>query len=598
MRRRACPGHVCRRCPPRCARQRTDVAEYNRDELKRGRLAKVLIVADDFVAGGAFAVGERLAHGLAGVREIVFACDLSLLNKPARERLAGAGVKVVRLFAHAGDPRRAICDRDSAHALIRRTQPDVIVFVDSSPRSSIALKDAAHEVGLAYLAVVNFVDSVTPPDMKRWDADVARAANAAAANVFVSAAAREDFNLNFPSVDAPRLVVTNGVPDEFFAPAAAELRLATRRELGVADDELMLLLPGRLEPRKGQQLALSALAALRKRASGPDVQLVFAGHGEDDQRRLLKRRIGELGLTDCARYLGPRDDMPALLDACDIVLMPSQQEADPLISKEAMAKGRPVIASDLTGVREQGHTDLLVPAPDGSPEKTIAAMVETIDDLRRNPIKHAEIGRKLHEIAKRRFTLEQMVDAYSRLLESLPAPRRDRTSPRSAARMVTGAWISFSDPQRTSCLKDGWSDVENEGVWTTGGRARMLFDLDQPTERVSIALQVSALATRGQSGVFDILANGRKVATLTFRDRRRTQRMIPVSSAAPKRRFLVTIVNAGPASPFELGLGEDRRKLGLHVRAVRVDVGASASRSGGGLFGKIAGSVSGLLRGA
>ena len=204
-------------------------------------MAKVLVVVDDDVGGGAFKVGERLALGMAHVHRIVFACRWSPATEAAREGLARAGVGIVRIWAHAGEGMRATWDRDGAWALLARTEPDRILFVD---------------LGVPWISIVNAVDGATPAALRLWGAEATRAANAANANVFVSTAALAEFQRLFPGVRASSLVVTNGVPDEFFGPTDPQARSQLRSELGVGDDEVMLLLPGRLEPRKGQHLAL------------------------------------------------------------------------------------------------------------------------------------------------------------------------------------------------------------------------------------------------------------------------------------------------------------------------------------------------------
>jgi glycosyltransferase involved in cell wall biosynthesis len=536
------------------------------------------MVVDDFVAGGAFKVGERLALGLATAHRIVFACNWSPLNESARKGFAEVGVETVRLFAHAGEARRAIWDRDGAFSLIERTAPDKILFIDSSPRSSIATKDVAHALGIAFVSVINFVDRQTPSEFRRWNADVLRAANAAHVNVFVSAAAKSDFEANFPLAVAPRVVVTNGVPDEFFRRAEPAAREAKRRELGIAVDDVMLLLAGRLEPRKGQHLALSALAAVLQRAQAPPLRLVLAGHGDEYETRKLMDQIAALGLGDQILYLGPRDDMAPLLDACDIVLMPSEQEADGLVSKEAMAKGRPVVATDLMAVREQGHSDaLLVPAPEGSSRRTLEALVDAIDDLRRNPKKGVEMGRDLREIAERRFTMAQMVGAYSRILDDLPPRARSQVSTQSIRAIADGRALNFLDPGSFSrVFKDGWADVDGEGIWSLGARSRIAFELERPARKIEITLELLASAVPGHEQTFLVVANTRRVASWTFSASKRVTKTIRVVLTVPRRRFVLRLCHANAMSPFDLGVNDDRRPLGLHVFSLRVDAVADA----------------------
>jgi glycosyltransferase involved in cell wall biosynthesis len=531
------------------------------------------MVADDFVCGGAFMVGVRLARGLARAYRVAFACDVSSVNRAVRQELATVGVEVIRLFAHAGDTRRARYDRGGACALLQRATPDKILFVDSSPRSNIVIKDAAHEAGVPYVSIINFIDKETPAPLKIFDADVERTANAAAAVVFVSAAARAEFEAIFPGATAPRLVIGNGVPDIFFEPVVPQSRRALRRELSLDDDDVMLLLAGRLEPRKGQHLALSALAALGSRA-GPRLRLFIAGFGELAEIQALAEGIRQLNLQREVLYLGVRDDLPMLIDACDIVLMPSEQEADPLVAKEAMARGRPVIASDLPGVREQGHPgEMLIPAPGEASERTVEALATAIDALRRDPVRRTEIGRSLRAVAEQRFTMPRMIGAYRDILDALPARRRIRPAPW----LTLGRWLTW--PQEAAGLfKDGWSEVEDDGIWSVGARSRIAFTLPWPARKVTISLRVWTFAAPGRERRFEVFANTRRVATWIFSDQNEVVREISVSMPAARRLVVLRFCHADTSSPYQLGLNQDTRPLGFFVFALRLDSGDSLPR--------------------
>ena len=534
---------------------------------------RLLMVTDDFVCGGAFMVGARLARGLVRDYRVVFACDISPVNRALRGELALVGVEVVGLFAHAGDTRRARYDLSGACALLRLAKPDKILFVDSSPRSNLAVKDAAREGGVPYVSIINFVDKETPLALKVFDADVERAANAAVAVVFVSAAARAEFEANFAGVDAPRFVVSNGVPDVFFEPVAPLARHALRRELELDDDEVMLLLAGRLEPRKGQDLALSALALLAT-CDGPRLRLFLAGFGETAEIRALAERVRALTLERHVRYLGVREDLPLLIDACDIVLMPSEQEADGLVAKEAMARGRPVIASDLPGVREQGHRDeMLIPAPGNGPEHTVRALAITIDALRRDPSRLAEIGSSLRAVAQRRFTMTQMISAYREILDTLPARRRARSAPA----LKLGRWLTWPH-EAAGLFKDGWSEVEHDGIWSVGVHSRIAFSLPRWMRQAKISMRVWTFAAPDRERRFEVFANARQVATWIFSDQSEVVREIRVSIPAARPLLVLRFCHANPSSPYQLGLNQDRRPLGLFVFALRLDSADSMPR--------------------
>jgi hypothetical protein len=90
-----------------------------------------------------------------------------------------------------------------------------------------------------------------------------------------------------------------------------------------------------------------------------------------------------------------------------------------------------------------------------------------------------------------------------------------------------------------------------------------------------------------------VLANGRKVATWTFARSRRMTKTIRIASRFPKRVFVVSFRHAHPASPFDLGLNEDRRQLGFFVSSLRIGAATGVGRFWAGrvadVFRRVAG---------
>jgi glycosyltransferase involved in cell wall biosynthesis len=141
----------------------------------------------------------------------------------------------------------------------------------------------------------------------------------------------------------PLTVVLNGVDlDRFYA--ARERRTEVRAALGLASNEKLLLQVGRISPVKQQRFTLKALvSALRE---DPGLRLWFAGIIEDvDYAAAFDAEIAEADLGERVRFLGPRLDVPDLLSACDVYLMPSLSEAHSIAFLEAMASGPPIVAS-------------------------------------------------------------------------------------------------------------------------------------------------------------------------------------------------------------------------------------------------------------
>lgn len=155
-------------------------------------------------------------------------------------------------------------------------------------------------------------------------------------------------------------VVPSGIDMAGLVPPAGA-RETLRQEWGIRDDQILVLVPGALEPRKGHAVLLTAAKGLALAMRG----LRYVVCGEGRQAAALERSAGSLdGVLD---FVGFRHDMPACYAAADIVAMPSLKEGLGVAALEAMAAGRPVVASRVGGLGEavvDGETGVLVPPGD------------------------------------------------------------------------------------------------------------------------------------------------------------------------------------------------------------------------------------------
>ena len=202
-------------------------------------------------------------------------------------------------------------------------------------------------------------------------------------------------------------VVHNGVP----TPQPSRPRADVRRDLGLGDADVAVFLIATLRPQKNAPLFLTA--ARDAAASEPSIRAFVAGGGPE------LPRVRELARGTGIRVLGERDDVPDLLAAADLVCLSSFTEAFPMILLEAMALGRPVISTDVGGVREavvDGCTGLLVPPRDAR------ALAEALRSLAADPAARARLG--ANAVARHeRFTLDAMVDGYASVIEHAAAAR-------------------------------------------------------------------------------------------------------------------------------------------------------------------------------
>ena len=157
----------------------------------------------------------------------------------------------------------------------------------------------------------------------------------------VSVEGAENYTRRFGSA-VPVGVIKNGVDMSRFAGID---RAAVRERLGLASGKRLALQVGRICEDKGQ---LASLAALRPALAAGDAELWFAGLTDDRMyEERLRRRVAEWGVEGAVRFLGSRADIPDLLAAADLFLMPSQREAHSVALLEALASGIPIIASDI-----------------------------------------------------------------------------------------------------------------------------------------------------------------------------------------------------------------------------------------------------------
>jgi glycosyltransferase involved in cell wall biosynthesis len=120
---------------------------------------------------------------------------------------------------------------------------------------------------------------------------------------------------------------------------------------GRFEDRVTIVAAGRLVPQKGFDILLSAFAQVAR----SDARLRVFGDGPDGQA--LRDQSARLGITDQVEFAGYSEDMPGVLHDCDVVIMPSRYEGLPYLALEAMAAGRPVIATracNLPGTLEDG----------------------------------------------------------------------------------------------------------------------------------------------------------------------------------------------------------------------------------------------------
>ncbi len=220
--------------------------------------------------------------------------------------------------------------------------------------------------------------------------------------IFVSEAARREFLSSSPAIDSSSLyVVLNAVSDR---PAAEPVEKA--------EGEIRLAYCGRLDPEKGLEVLIDALAKVQN----PAITLHIAGAGKSSYVQQLVRRCQVAGIADRVVWHGHLDNVAPLMASADIGVAPSVcPEACSLTIIEFLRQGVPVIASN-TGANpelvENGATGLLVPAGDSDALAGAISRLASDHALRRTM---AEAARKE---ASARFTY----DNFYRQISAIYSP--------------------------------------------------------------------------------------------------------------------------------------------------------------------------------
>ena len=200
-------------------------------------------------------------------------------------------------------------------------------------------------------------------------------------------------------------VIPNGIDSERFTQPVDVA--AKRAALGLSSGPVIGL-AARLTEQKGVIYLLQAVAQLREQF--PGLQVLLAGTGDQDDN--LKRAASQLGIAGAVHFLGMRMDVPELVRAFDVFVIPSIWEGLPMALLESFAAGTPVVASDVGGVgkvirhRENGS---LVPARDPA---ALAAELAHV-------LAHPELRRKYAENARRTFEESYSADAMTRRYEAV-----------------------------------------------------------------------------------------------------------------------------------------------------------------------------------
>ncbi|MCL2516911.1 MAG: glycosyltransferase [Nocardiaceae bacterium] len=365
------------------------------------------------------ALADELAH--AGHRVEVLTRAASPADLDRLEVLeSGARVR----FLTAGEPNPLVKEElprvtDAfARALLALPRFDVLhshYWLSGRATLPVARETrAVHVLSLHTVAAVKNArlapgDSPEPAARLKVERTLARRSDA----VVASTRSERDAIVAAYGAQAARVhVIEPGVDTDVFRPSAAPTPDARPRVLVV----------GRIQPLKGQELAVRALARL-----APDIRphLFIAGEASGavgaDYRARLDALVAAQGLARDASFVGalPRAELAELMRSCSLVLVPSRSETFGLVTLEAAASGVPVVAARVPGLVDavrEGVTGVLV---DGHDERTWAAAIERM--LRDPALRHRMARASLDHARAHswRATAARMATLYGKAAASI-----------------------------------------------------------------------------------------------------------------------------------------------------------------------------------
>lgn len=213
-----------------------------------------------------------------------------------------------------------------------------------------------------------------------------------------------DYLQNRVGVSEKKLrTIGNGIDVERFNKAQQ-----IRATLGLSPDQLVIGTVARMDPVKNQRFLLEVFASVLKTYPGTQLLLV----GEGSERLPLEEECRRLQITESVQFLGARRDIPELLAAMDVFVLPSKEEGLPISLLEAMASSKAIVSTRVGGIPrliEDGKTGLLVRS--GDHEGLTAALCSLLgsSELR------AEFGKNAYAVVSERYSLTRSAELYRQL---------------------------------------------------------------------------------------------------------------------------------------------------------------------------------------
>ena len=204
--------------------------------------------------------------------------------------------------------------------------------------------------------------------------------------------------------------IVNGIDIQQFRPRGKNKKLL--QELGIDRSAFIVGNVARFSPVKDQETLIRAFN--RAKETSRDMKLLLVGEGSE--KVTLEKLIHAMNLSDCVFFLGFRSNINEILSLIDVFVLSSISEGTSMTLLEAMASGKPVIATNVGGnskVVIDDITGFLVPA------KNVEAIAEKITVLYANRKLREVMGFMGRDIVGKNFSLQEMIRQYEELYHEL-----------------------------------------------------------------------------------------------------------------------------------------------------------------------------------
>lgn len=380
----------------------------NPPRCRNGRY-RVLHLLDSDERRGAEVFATQLAQHLSSEN---FESAFCIIN-PIRR--GGSVSKGFRTFALGNDGRKrrgvSLSKLWGLHKVLEDFRPDIVLCHGSSSLKYGALSRRLSKRAVSIYRNIGMAS--------HWSSDPLKATlNRMLLRSFdkivsLSPATCQDFLRLYSLRQEHVVIIPNGVDVTPFEELRNDdSRDRCRKTLGLAELDTVMITVGSLSPEKNQEELLTLVHDIRRKAG--QLRLLIVGDGP--LRTHLEQGAIRLQVTDQVSFLGVRDDVPELLIASDLFVLPSETEAVPAALIEAGLAGLPSVAYDVgavTEVIEHGKTGFVVAKGD------LAAFTHAVSELIRNKSLRDTMGAAARARCMEQFRMERVAGMYERLFLAL-----------------------------------------------------------------------------------------------------------------------------------------------------------------------------------